>query len=382
MRKGEFLFLKIESYEVRMDSVGARSSGSTRKFSVGCTVGSQDPENSRLGKSFSDTLFSMDREDGKDSGLTNGKSFSENRDLWSRFGTGNVRIFKNIEDAPHTPVVRDIGSVRQQFVLYLWRLFFGDESAQKLSKRYGIDDMSASADSFATAASSQGMPYSTIRLYGIEEQYSCEVQKVSFRSSGTVTTADGRTSSFRFDFDMSSRFEQYYMRQSDEIISMCDPLVLNFAGDIADLSDQTFSFDLDCDGNEEEISLLKGGNGFLSLDVNKDGVINNGSELFGTSSGDGFADLAVYDLDANGWIDENDDIFDRLKIWYRDDTGSDKLLDLKEAGVGAIYLDNAAADFNLRSSDSFRVTGAIRRAGIFLYENAMAGSIVHLDMAN
>lgn len=42
----------------------------------------------------------------------------------------------------------------------------------------------------------------------------------------------------------------------------------------------------------------------LSLDQNGNGEIDNGTELFGTKSGDGFADLARYDLDYNGWIDE------------------------------------------------------------------------------
>jgi hypothetical protein len=179
---------------------------------------------------------------------------------------------------------------------------------------------------------------------------------------------------------MSSRFEQYYRTEGEQVISMCDPLVLNLAGDIADLSDQKFMFDIDCDGKEDEISLLEGGNGFLSLDKNEDGIINDGSELFGTKTGNGFSELAGYDTDANGWIDENDDIFDRLKVWYKDDEGNDKLLDLKSAGVGAIYLGNAMTDFELRSADSFEVSGAIRRAGIFVYENAMIGSMVHMDI--
>lgn len=364
-----------------MDSVGARSSGSTRKFSVGHTAGADKPESDRYSKSFSDTLFSMEQGD-DDSGLTNGKDLNKGNDVFERLRMGNTRFLKNIDTASDTPVVRDIQSVRQQFVLYLWRLFFGDESAKEMSKRYGIDDRSASSDSFAAASSSQTMPFNQIRLYGIEEQYSCEIQSVSFRSSGTITTADGQTSSFRLDFEMSSRFEQYFVKQTDQIISMCDPLVLNFAGDIADLSDQKFRFDLDCDGIEEDISMLAAGNGFLSLDKNGDGIINDGTELFGTRSGDGFLDLAEYDYDKNGWIDENDEVFDGLKIWYKDDTGMDKLLDLKQAGVGAIYLGNADTDFNLRSSNTFDITGAIRRAGIFLYENAMAGSIVHLDIAN
>lgn len=375
-RKENSKNLKIESYAVRMDSVGERNSESTRRFAVGYAA--QNPKSSRYNGSFSDTLFSMEKGDEDEKKMTGSGQAADQNDLFTRYKTGGIRFINNVPADKSTPVARDIQSVRQQFVLYLWRLFFGDESAKQMSKKFGIDDMSASAESFENASDSLNV----IHLYGVEESYSCEVQQVRFRSNGSVTTQDGRSIEFKLDFEMSSRFEQYYASMSQDIISMCDPLVLNFAGDIADLSDQKFSFDLDCDGEAEEISLLKGSNGFLSLDKNGDGIINDGSELFGTVSGDGFKDLAAYDMDNNGWIDENDDIFDALKIWYRDCDGTDKLLDLRGANVGAIYLGNADTDFNLRSADTFNVNGAIRKAGIFLYENAMAGSIVHLDIAN
>lgn len=310
-RKENSKNLKIESYAVRMDSVGERNSESTRRFAVGYAA--QNPKSSRYNRSFSDTLFSMEKGDEDEKKMTGSGQAADQNDLFTRYKTGGIRFINNVSADKSTPVARDIQSVRQQFVLYLWRLFFGDESAKQMSKKFGIDDMSASAESFENASDSLNV----IHLYGVEESYSCEVQQVSFRSNGCVTTQDGRSIEFKLDFEMSSRFEQYYASMSQDIISMCDPLVLNFAGDIADLSDQKFSFDLDCDGEAEEISLLKGSNGFLSLDKNGDGIINDGSELFGTVSGDGFKDLAAYDMDNNGWIDENDDIFDALKIWYK-----------------------------------------------------------------
>ena len=95
---------------------------------------------------------------------------------------------------------------------------------------------------------------------------------------------------------------------------MVDPLVINFAGTAAELSDTSFAFDLDNDGSKEEIATLAPGSGFLALDRNGDGVINNGSELFGPNSGDGFADLAALDSDNNGWLHDNDDAFQSLKL--------------------------------------------------------------------
>ena len=43
-------------------------------------------------------------------------------------------------------------------------------------------------------------------------------------------------------------------------------------------------------------------------------------------TGDGFKDLAMYDEDGNGWIDENDEIFSKLLIWSKDENGNDEFL--------------------------------------------------------
>ena len=88
-----------------------------------------------------------------------------------------------------------------------------------------------------------------------------------------------------------------------------DPLVVNFDGTAAQLSDAKFSFDLQRDGQNETLPTLGSGSGFLALDLNGDGKINDGGERFGPRSGDEFADLAQYDGDGNPWIDEADPIY-------------------------------------------------------------------------
>ncbi len=122
------------------------------------------------------------------------------------------------------------------------------------------------------------------------------------------------------------------------------------------------------------------GSGYLALDHNGDGIINDGSELFGTSSGNGFADLAKYDEDGNGWIDENDAIWSKLKIWCRDENGKDVLYRLSDKGVGAICLQNVSTDFTVKGQEG-RTKGAVRNTGIFLYENGAAGTVQHVDLA-
>lgn len=212
--------------------------------------------------------------------------------------------------------------------------------------------------------------------------YHDEVEQTQFSTVGTVKTADGREINFNLGLSMSRRFQEYAQVASvGEFVQMTDPLVINLDTNMTTLSDQKFEFDLDCDGVKDSISQLSGGNGFLALDKNGDGMINDGSELFGTKSGDGFADLSQYDEDGNGWIDENDAIFEKLLVWAKDESGKDELYTLKEAGVGAMCLQRAETEFSLNSLKNNQTNGRIRSTGIFLYENGNVGTMQQLDLA-
>lgn len=208
-----------------------------------------------------------------------------------------------------------------------------------------------------------------------------ESEHTAFSTVGTVRTADGRELHFNVNVGMSRQFQQYYEQTTQiKTFSMCDPLVINLDTDLAELSDQTFYFDIDADGEMDQISQLGAGSGYLALDKNGDGVINDGSELFGTASGNGFADLAKYDEDGNGWIDENDAVWEKLKIWCKDENGKDVLYRLADKGVGAICLKNVSTDFTLKGEEG-QAKGAVRSTGIFLYENGSAGTVQHVDVA-
>ena len=211
---------------------------------------------------------------------------------------------------------------------------------------------------------------------------SYESEQTSFSTQGTVVTKDGREIKFGIDMKMSRSFAEYYeMKTPTKQKELCDPLVINLDTDIAELSDQKFTFDIDNDGILDEISKLSSKSGYLALDKNGDGKINDGSELFGTKSGNGFADLAAYDDDGNGWIDEDDEIFDKLLIWAKDEHGNDKLYHLKDRGVGAICLASAATEFALNNQQTNEANGVIRRTGMFLFENGNVGTVQHIDLA-
>ena len=120
--------------------------------------------------------------------------------------------------------------------------------------------------------------------------------------------------------------------------------------------------------------------GFLAYDRNGDGVINDGSELFGARSGDGFGELSEFDQDGNRWIDENDDIYRNLRIWMVNSDGDPQLFALGEVGVGAIYLNHHDTPFTVKDEENTTL-GKVRESGVFLHENGTAGIIQKIDLA-
>ena len=63
-----------------------------------------------------------------------------------------------------------------------------------------------------------------------------------------------------------------------------------------------------------------------------------------------------------------------------DRDGTQKLLGLKEDGVGALYLGSSAADFSLKDANN-ATQAMIRSTGMFLYEDGRTGTLQQLDLA-
>ena len=213
-------------------------------------------------------------------------------------------------------------------------------------------------------------------LKTIEQIREAETLKLS--AIGSVQTTEGDVLDISLQSALS-RSENYQIFSSQTLASLVDPLVINLDGGLANVDEsQTFMFDLNNDGVEEEISLLGKNNGFLAFDKNENGIIDDGSELFGTQSGDGFADLAQYDEDGNGWIDENDSIFSKLKIWQKNAT-QNSLISLSQAQVGALLLETTDSSFNYKNGA--KANASLQESSVVLFENGKVGWMSHVDFA-
>lgn len=216
-------------------------------------------------------------------------------------------------------------------------------------------------------------------VYERHEEYR-ESERLVFNAAGVIRTADGR----EINFSSSLRMSRDYYESSSLILRhdqgmRIDPLVINFDGQGAALSQTRFAFDLDSDGTTEQIAILKGGSGFLAWDRNGDGVINNGSELFGPTTGRGFAELAQYDEDGNQFIDEGDSIYAQLRIWMINEDGSSQLFALGDKQIGAIYVGHIASSFQLKDQQN-RSLGEVVNSGVYLTEAGEMGIVQEINL--
>lgn len=369
-----------------MDSARAYTSVSTDAYSRTRNVTTMSAKDfmDSLNSAFQDVhkRDNTDEETKKSEGDKEALSDDENNSLGYLKGKFNEITASKV--AKSTKLEEDLKSAIRYMILNLLLMLILGKNGGK-----DLDDVFSRA--FSDTSNGNGdlgdASLDSLQFLKIEDNVSCthyeaEFEATTFKSKGIVKTSDGRELDFNIDLTMSRSLEKYTKQQGvyESLgVRLCDPLVLNFDTPAANVSDQKFYFDLDADGEDDVISTLGAGSGFLALDLNEDGKINDGSELFGTKSGDGFKDLSKYDKDGNGWIDEADEIFDKLTIMCFEEDGSTTMYKLKDKNVGAIYLGNKDTEFDIIDHESM-LNARIRKTGIFMYETGGAGTIQHVDL--
>ena len=117
-----------------------------------------------------------------------------------------------------------------------------------------------------------------------------------------------------------------YFSDGQRAIFRRDPLTFDLDGaGLETVSAQTSGvlFDHDGDGIREGTGWVSSDDGFLVLDRNANGTIDNGAELFGDSTplnsggnaADGFAALAQEDTNADGVVNASDTRWSDLRVW-------------------------------------------------------------------
>lgn len=261
---------------------------------------------------------------------------------------------------------------------------FGELSSEATNQTNTSAPRSRDASATANDTSEENTTQANIApnrglVYEYQESY-YEAESSNFSATGSITTADGRS----IDFDFSQTLErEFYQEQNINITlgapELKDPLVINLNNDTLNLTDQRFAFDIDADGVQDNIHFTQGNSGFLSLDKNQNGQIDDGTELFGALSGNGFADLAQYDQDQNGFIDAGDEVYQQLSVLQKDASGNDRLSRLSDLGVGALYLGSTQTPFEVKNQNN-ELQAVVRQSGVHINNDGTVGSLQQIDL--
>jgi hypothetical protein len=256
--------------------------------------------------------------------------------------------------------------------LMLLKLFIEALTGEKIKTIDASDLRTTPASAPAPAAPARP-------AWGIEANVTtttAESQQLAIAARGTVTTTDGRKIAFDLQLDVAQAHVATVTQRLLAGQAATDPLVLNLEGGFTGaLSEARFTIDLDRDGTAETPHALPAGRGFLALDRNGNGAVDDGGELFGPTSGNGFSELLGYDADGNGWIDSADPVFSALDVW----TPGAAPQSLTALGIGAISVASASAPFALKDAAN-TLTGANRAVGLFLRENGTPGTVQQIDL--
>ncbi len=288
--------------------------------------------------------------------------------------TNPTAIDQAVEAADGDPMLSLLRTMIEAMTGIRIKVFRADDLAQVAAPPELRDPKEAASNPSARGPAGFGVEYD---YHEVREEH----EATAFAASGVVRTADGQ----EIEFQVSLAMSRSYREESNVSLRLGDarrkdPLVINFSGSAAQLTEARFAFDLDADGQTESLPGLASGSGFLVFDRNGNAKADDGSELLGPQSGDGFAELARLDEDGNGWIDEGDAAFQRLYVWSPDADGGGALRSLTESDVGAVAVNAVETPFELRSANNSSL-GAVRATSVYLKESGGASSVQQIDLS-
>src|SRR5262245_424320 len=111
-----------------------------------------------------------------------------------------------------------------------------------------------------------------------------------------------------------------------------DALAISLNGQVPTPRNRSIKFDLDANGTSESIKFPKLGGGIFAVDLGGDGMIANGNEVLGPTSGNPYREMAAFDSNGDLWIDYRDADWNKLCIWTKDSNFNDVVLSMSQAG--------------------------------------------------
>jgi Ca2+-binding RTX toxin-like protein len=138
---------------------------------------------------------------------------------------------------------------------------------------------------------------------------------------------------------------------ASDFVQQLPPIVFDLNGDGETTSNVRVTFDIDGNGAKDNTGWISGGDAFLALDRNKDGMIDQGVEISFLGDKPGartdLEGLSAFDSNNDDVFDAQDARFSEFLVWQDADedgvSDAGELKSLAEAGIASIKLSSTAA---------------------------------------
>ena len=206
---------------------------------------------------------------------------------------------------------------------------------------------------------------------------------ITLRVDGSYTLNLNGSATYNHNYELKYTIQDSDGDTSQAILRFSvTPLVLDLDGDGIELTnvDNGVLFDYDVDGDVEQTAWVESDDGFLVIDNNGDGIINDRSEMFGDLFGfaDGFAHLSSFDSNNDNAITSSDDQWADLQVWR--DLNQDGITDEGEL-YGLDDLGITSIDLNAETTDTEVAGNYISATSTYTTADGVTHEIVdaHLD---
>jgi len=211
------------------------------------------------------------------------------------------------------------------------------------------------------------------------EQWHSRKQHLNYEIQG-VFNVNEQELSLSYNFTLSSEQESY-SKVEMSAAALKDPIIVQFGSQgLGNIKGQ-IEFAINQDNTLDSLPIFSGDVGYLVYDKNNNQQADDGSELFGPQTGQGFAELAQLDSNNNGFIDTEDQQFEQLYLWQPSDdkniTG--QWLSLKEAKIQAISLSAINTPFDFYDQQG-QIQAQLRQSSFAISEDGLGRGVHQVDV--
>jgi hypothetical protein len=213
----------------------------------------------------------------------------------------------------------------------------------------------------------------SVELWQSHEQY------LDYQVQGQLNINDQALS---LDYKLSLSSERSsYSKIEMSAAALKDPLLVQFGSQgLGAIKGQT-DFAINQDNALDKLPIFSGDVGYLVYDKNNNQQADDGSELFGPKTGQGFVELAQFDSNKNGFIDAEDQQFEQLYLWQPSDDNNptEQWLSLKDAKIQAISLSTISTPFDFYDQQG-EVQAQLRQSSFAISDSGLGRGVHQVDV--